>query len=121
MGGLQASLKPPDFYAVTDYMTKNPFLNALAGLLYIVLVVSGIFSSSSLGIEEPNILIPIAMLSLLVFSAAYMSFVFFYQPLMLFLEGQKKEAVQLFLKTLGAFAVSAALLVSVGLCLQAYL
>ena len=35
----------------------------------------------------------------------------------LFLEGERKKSVDLFLKTLGAFAMSAAILVSIGLYL----
>jgi hypothetical protein len=67
-----------------------------------------------------SIFIPIAMLSLFVFSAATMSYLFMYEPLQLFLEGKKKDAVNLFIKTLFVFAISAALLVSVGLYLVAH-
>lgn len=100
-------------------MTKNPFINAFSGLLYIVSVVSLIFYSSNFHIKEPNIFIPITMLSLLVFSASLMGYVFLYQPLQLFLEGEKKKGVDLFLQTLGVFAVSAAALVLVGFFLTA--
>ena len=48
---------------------------------------------------------PIVFLSLLTLSVAVMAFLFFYQPLMLFIEGKKKEAVNLFGKTVGIFAV----------------
>ncbi|MDB5224948.1 MAG: hypothetical protein JWO43_570 [Candidatus Adlerbacteria bacterium] len=61
--------------------------------------------------------IPIAMLSLFVFSASVMSYIFLYQPLQLFLDGEKKKAVDLFLKTLAAFAVCAMVLVAAGLYL----
>lgn len=102
-------------------MTKHPLMHALAALLYIVVIASGLFYSSGLNIQEPSVLIPIFMLSLLVCSAAIMAFLFFYQPLQLFLEGKKKEAVDFFLKTLAAFALSAAALVAAGLCIQTYL
>jgi hypothetical protein len=95
-------------------MTKNPFLNALVALVYIVLVVSGLFYSPIFVGDEPNILIPISVLSLFVFSAASMAYIFLYQPLQLFLEGEKKKAVDLFLKTLGAFAVCAIIFASIG-------
>lgn len=98
-------------------MTKSPIINALAGLLYIVLVVSGLFYSPALMIKEPSVFIPIAMLSLFVFSASVMSYIFLYQPLQLFLDGEKKKAVDLFLKTLAAFAVCAMVLVAAGLYL----
>jgi len=47
---------------------------------------------------------PIVFLSLLTLSVTVMAFLFFYQPLMLFIEGKKKEAVSLFVKTVGIFA-----------------
>lgn len=59
-----------------------------------------------LGPKE-TIFIPMAMLSLFVFSAATMSYIVLYQPIVLFLEGKKPEATNLFLKTvaiLGGFA-----------------
>ena len=102
-------------------MTKNPIVNALAGLLYIVLVVSLLFNGAFFFGEEESILIPITVLSLFVFSAACMSYIFLYEPLQLFLDGQKKEAVDIFLKTLAIFAISTATLVFIGLYLQAYL
>ncbi len=85
-------------------MTNNPFLNALAATSYITLVASIMFFSSSLGLKEPSIIIPITVLSLFVFSAAMMGFIFLYQPLQLLLEGKKQESVNLFLKTVAAFA-----------------
>jgi len=101
-------------------MTKNPIINALAGLLYIVLVVSLLYNASMFMGKEETIFIPIAMLSLFVFSAASMGYIFLYQPLQLFLEGEKKKSVDLFLKTLGVFAISAAALVLIGFYLTAY-
>lgn len=47
---------------------------------------------------------PVVFLSLLTLSVAVMAFLFFYQPLMYFIEGKKKEAVSLFIKTVGIFA-----------------
>ncbi|HNY04381.1 MAG TPA: hypothetical protein PKI92_01325 [Candidatus Woesebacteria bacterium] len=52
---------------------------------------------------------PVVFLSLLTLSVAVMAFLFFYQPLLLFIEGKKKEAVNLFLKTVGIFAVMTAI------------
>jgi len=51
----------------------------------------------------------VVFLSLLTLSVAVMAFLFFYQPLLLFIEGKKKEAVNLFLKTVGIFAVMTAI------------
>lgn len=84
-------------------MTKNPFLNALSAIAYIVLVVSVLYNGNTLFGPEDNILMPIAALSLLVFSAATMAFIFFFRPLQMYLDGEKREAVSLFLKTLFSF------------------
>ncbi|MDO8548155.1 MAG: hypothetical protein Q7R71_00580 [bacterium] len=102
-------------------MTKNPIINALAGLLYIALVVSLLYNAPLFFGKEESLLIPIAMLSLFVFSAACMGYIFLYQPLQLFLEEEKKQAVDLFIKTLGAFAISTSVLVLTGLYLTTHL
>ena len=86
-------------------MTTNPFLNALAASAYIAVIVSIIFNAEKiLGPAEDTVLIPMGMLSLFVLSAALMGYLFLYQPAMLFLEGKKKEGVDLFLTTVAVFA-----------------
>ncbi len=102
-------------------MSKNPIFNALVGLLYITGVVTLIFYAPAFLSIEETIFIPIAMLSLFVFSAACMGYIFLYQPLQLFLEGEKKKSVTLFLNTLLAFALSAATFVLMGVVITAYL
>ncbi|KKT62266.1 MAG: hypothetical protein UW88_C0001G0123 [Candidatus Collierbacteria bacterium GW2011_GWD2_45_10] len=62
------------------------------------------FATQPLKNKPDTFFAPIVFLSLLTLSVAVMAFLFFYQPLMLFLEGKKKEAVNLFLKTVGIFA-----------------
>lgn len=86
-------------------MTTNPFLNAGAALLYIVGLVSIMYFGSALSGEEDSILFPIAALSVFVLSAAVMAIVFFYQPVVLFFDGKRTEAVQLVVKTVATFAV----------------
>ncbi len=100
-------------------MSTSPIINALSGLLYIVLVVSIVYYSPKSIDQVGSIFLPIAMLSLFVFSAACMGYIFLYQPLQLFLEGEKKKAVGIFIKTLGVFALSASVLVLIGLYLTA--
>jgi hypothetical protein len=56
-----------------------------------------------------TVLMPITMLSLLSLSAAVMACTFFYQPVLMYLEGQKTGAVKLGLQTIGAFAVITAI------------
>lgn len=85
-------------------MTKNPFANAFAAVFYIVIVASVMFYGMKHTGPDNSILIPIAMLSLFTLSAAMMGYIFFYNPILMYLEGKKKDAVDLFLKTLTIFA-----------------
>ncbi len=86
-------------------MTKNPFYNALIALLYIMCVVALIsFGSQIVPIPEESYFFPVGMLSLLVVSAAFMAYTFFYQPVMMLLDGKRKEAVKLFWQTIAIFA-----------------
>jgi hypothetical protein len=87
-------------------MTRNPYLNALFAGLYIVFIVLLVSYGPTFVRGKPDtILAPMAMLSLLVFSAAFMGYLFFFQPVLMYMEGQKREAVELFTKTLGTFAI----------------
>jgi hypothetical protein len=85
-------------------MTKNPFINAAAASSYIIGVASFMFYGMKLFGPKDTILAPIAMISLFTLSAAMMGYFFLYQPLMLFLDGHKKNAVDLFLQTVAVFA-----------------
>lgn len=92
-------------------MTKKPILNALAASAYIVLVVGVLeFVSQTQGDKPDTIFAPMAALSLLTLSAAVMTFLFFYQPVLFFIEGKKKAAVNLFVQTVGIFAAFTAVL-----------
>lgn len=85
-------------------MTKNPLYNALAALAYIIVVACLMFYGTQ-HIKGPDtILAPIAFLSLFTMSAAFMSYTFFFNPVQMYLDGKKKEAVELFSKTLLFFA-----------------
>lgn len=86
-------------------MTKNPFLNALSASLYIVLVSTFMFYGTQIIGPEDSVAAPIAMLSLFTLSAAVMGYIFLGQPVLLYLDGKKKEAVKLFLNTVAVFAV----------------
>jgi hypothetical protein len=86
-------------------MTKKPLYNALAAFLYIVGIVLLMNWAGNNDILETSLLMPIMMLSLFTLSAAVMAYLFLYQPLMLYLEGKKKDAVNLFIKTLLIFSI----------------
>ncbi|OGJ08698.1 hypothetical protein A3I95_01110 [Candidatus Nomurabacteria bacterium RIFCSPLOWO2_02_FULL_44_12] len=84
---------------------KKPFLHALGAVLYIVfivLVAQGV--GTLLKNQNDTIIIPMTMLSLFVLSAAIMGYLFLSEPLQLFLENKKQEAVTFFAKTVGIFA-----------------
>ena len=87
-------------------MTPNPFYNALAAAGYIILIVSILSFGSSLvpPNSEDNILMPMGMLSLFVLSAAAMGYIFLYNPILMIVDGKRKEAISLFLKTVAVFA-----------------
>jgi len=86
-------------------MSRNPFLNALSAAAYIILVVAVMtFVTAPLRNKPDTFFAPIMVLSVLTLSVAVMAFLFFYQPLMLFIENKKKEAVNLFVKTVAIFA-----------------
>lgn len=88
-------------------MSKNPFYNALAAIIYILTIVLAINSISDLETNEYplSLVTPVLFLSLFTLSAAVMGYLFCYQPLRLYLDGKKEEAVKLFLKTVAIFAI----------------
>lgn len=100
-------------------MTKNPVINALSASAYIILVVTVMTYVSNMQKNKPDTFFaPITFLSVFTLSVVVMAFLFFYQPLQLFIEGKKKVAINLFIKTVGVFAVFTAvvlMLLSFGL------
>ena len=85
-------------------MRWNPFINAFGAAAYIWGIGLLISHIARLHHDTPDNLVgSIAALSLGVFSAAVMAFLFFYRPVVLLLENKKDEAVFFFLKTLGTF------------------
>lgn len=86
-------------------MTKNPFINALCALAYIVLVATVMnFLSHTHSNRPDTVFAPIAILSLLTLSATLMGYFFLYQPVQLYLDGKKKQATSLFVRTILVFA-----------------
>ena len=87
-------------------MTKNPIINAIGASVYIILVVSVMqFIMKTQGSKPDSFFAPVVFLSMLTLSVVMMAFLFFYQPLQLFIDGKKKQAVNLFVKTVGIFGV----------------
>lgn len=91
-------------------MSKNPLINATSASAYIILVVSIMtFVTRPLRNKPDTFFAPITMLFVLTLSVVVMAYLFFYQPLLLFIDGKKKAAVDLFVKTVGVFAAITAL------------
>lgn len=90
-------------------MSKNPILNAFSASSYIVLVASVMNWGMQFAPKEDTWLTPVAIISLFTLSAAVMGYIFCYTPLMLYFDGKKKEAANLFLLTVGVFGVLTAI------------
>jgi len=88
---------------------KKSLLYALGAVLYIVSIATIMYNITS-SISEQTVLLPIVILSLFVLSVTVMIFMFFYEPIMLFLDGKKKEAVIFFAHTTTIFAIFVAIL-----------
>ena len=88
------------------------YANAVLAALHIVGIVFVMGTLESRGQEgDDGIVLPMAVLALFVLSAAVMGFLFAYEPVRLFVEGRKQEAVWFFWKTVATFAGFAALFV----------
>ncbi|MFH1253765.1 MAG: hypothetical protein V1664_05580 [Candidatus Uhrbacteria bacterium] len=79
-------------------------LHAVSAVLYISLVV-GIISNKALFSNNPEFLAGILVLTLLVFSVAMMGVLFFLWPILFYLDGKKKEALNLLGWTMGWFFI----------------
>ncbi len=84
-----------------NQIIKRAFIDAIGTSVYIILIVSLIFSLRFLAPKEDIIIIPIAMLLLFVTSAAITGFLVFGKPVMLYIDGKKKEAISLLSHTIG--------------------
>jgi len=94
-------------------MTKKRLINALCASVYIILVVTVMtLVTQPLSDKPDTFFAPIMMLFMLTLSVAVMAFLFFYQPLQLFIEGKKKQAVDFFAKTVGIFAIITAVILA---------
>jgi hypothetical protein len=88
-------------------MTKHPFYNAIAAIVYVVFVVSIIQLLGHFFGNKPDntFLAPLFALSLLTLSVAVMAFLFFYTPLTLLLKGNERAAAYYLLKTISFFSL----------------
>src|SRR6266436_704828 len=87
-------------------MSKNPIINAFSASAYIILVAFVVNLISHTQRNKPDTFFaPVVVLSLLTLSVSIMAFLFFYQPLQIFIQGKKKEALNLFIQTVGVFGI----------------
>jgi hypothetical protein len=93
-------------------VTRNPVVNAVAAWLYVAIVATLLYYGSAWAGPKDNLLMPIAFLSLFVLSAAVMGYVFLFQPLALYFDGNRSGSVNLFLRTVAVFAAITALLLA---------
>jgi len=85
---------------------KTALVNALATSLYIILVGSFMYYGTLIKVGRANeILAPIAVLFLFVFSAALTGYLIFGKPALMYIDGKKKEALSLLTYTLGFFSI----------------
>jgi hypothetical protein len=90
-------------------MVKNPILNAVFAALYITVIACIMFFGLRNAPPKDTLLAPMVAISIFTLSAAVMGYLFCYEPARMYLEGQKKESLQFFLKTVASFAVITAL------------
>ncbi len=78
-----------------EKIIKNAFINSIGTVAYISLVASFMFFIQDAIPKEDTIFVMISMLLLFVCSAAITGFLVFGKPIMLYIDGKKKEAVRL--------------------------
>ena len=91
-------------------MTRNPLVNALLAIMYIVLVSLILYYGTLFKVGNHSFTAPIALISLFTLSAATMGYLFLYKPFVMYFDGKKKPALDLFLQTLLIFGGITALL-----------
>lgn len=85
---------------------KTAIINSLATAAYVTAVACFMYFGTTIKLGRVNtILAPIALLLLLVFSAALTGFLIFGKPAELYVDGKKKEALTLLTYTLIIFSV----------------
>ncbi len=91
-----------------SHITKYAIINSVSTGAYVVLV--GLFFNMGhalFGNKPDTFMAPIFMLMLLVFSAALCGSLVFGRPILWYLDGKKKEAVELFIATIGMIFILA--------------
>lgn len=83
---------------------KTALFNSLATAIYIVVIGSFMFYAGQAKFgQKDTVFVPIFVLMLLVFSAAFTGALIFGSPVLWYLDGKKREALSLLGYTLGTF------------------
>lgn len=85
---------------ITKSLPLQALINAIAGSLYVILVAWFMFHVVQFMPKDDTFLAPATFLMVLVLSAAIEGALILGQPIMLFLENKKAEALKLFATTL---------------------
>jgi len=86
---------------------KHSVLHAVLAVLYIAVVATIMSNAEKLfGDADTSVLVPIGMLLLLVVSAATMGMLVFGRPVMLYIDGKKREAVNMLVSTIAFLAIT---------------
>ena len=96
-------------------LIKRSFLNALGTGLYIVLLITLGLNGEKLFGTINNNFAPIAFLLTFVTSASITSGLVLGKPILMYLDGQKKDAVKLFIYTVAWLALVTIIILIVGL------
>lgn len=85
---------------------KHSLINGIGTAIYVILIASFIYylGNNSI-IPEDTVFIPIALLLLFVFSAAFTGILVFGKPILWYLDGKKIEATYLLFYTLTIFSM----------------
>lgn len=94
-------------------MNKKPIYNALLASGYIALVATFIMYGPKIE-HNAGVLAPISILSLLTLSVTVMGYLFAYEPIKMYLDGDKLGATKFFGKTLGSFAIITIVIITVA-------
>ncbi len=92
-------------------VVKHSLLYAASAVLYVTLVATLMNNAQRIiGDQEKGAFAPIGFLLLLVVSAATMGLLIFGKPVMLYIDGKKREAVTMVICTIGFLATFTVLL-----------
>jgi hypothetical protein len=91
-------------------LLQKSFLNALATALYIAVVAIVFSNANKIFAQKDNAFTPIAALMLFVLSAAITAGLVVGKPVLMYLDGQKKEAVKMFIYTISWLALGTIIL-----------